>query len=476
VALRLLPFLFLLYVVNIVDRMNVGFAKLRMLHDLGLDEKVYGLGAGMFYVGYMAFEVPSNLILYRVGARRWISRIMVSWGIISACTMFVRDERSFYLLRMSLGLAEAGFFPGIILYMSYWFPANERARAVAWFMMASPLSGVVNGPISGVLLEYTNQSWGLAGWQWLFLLEGMPAVILGFVTWRFLTDRPEDASWLEPDERAWLSRRMDREEEGREARHGLSRLQALGNPRVGLLILLYFTIAVGTNGYGFFAPTIISTHFPDRGADQIGLLYAIPSLVAAAGMFLFSRHSDRDGERRRHLASAAVVAAIGWTTSATVQSPWIVLLGLTLAFLGMMCMMGPYWSLATSFLSGTAAAGGIALINTIANTGGVLAPYLMGWLKAVTGSFAAGQVMLGLTLAFPGSPRRLRLRDVISAARPDGHFSDLRGFSSKRGGSSKRSSPLNGAPIISMYLASCSSVSNSRSRFLLASWCFFISA
>ena len=398
VALRLLPFLFLLYIVNIVDRMNVGFAKLRMLHDLGLDEKVYGLGAGMFYVGYMLFEVPSNLILHRVGARRWISRIMVSWGIISACTMFVRDEKSFYLLRILLGLAEAGFFPGIILYMSYWFPARERARAVAWFMMASPLSGVVNGPISGAILEYTNKAWGLAGWQWLFLLEGIPAVILGFVTWWFLTDRPEEAGWLEPGERAWLSARMAREEKSRAALHGLNRLRALGNPRFGLLILLYFTIAVGTNGYGFFAPTIIDTHFPNRGADQIGFLYAIPSLVAAIGMLLFSRHSDRSGERRRHLAVAASVAAIGWTLSATFQSPWLVLLALTVAFLGMMCMMGPYWSLATSFLSGTAAAGGIALINTIANTGGVLSPSLMGWLKTVTGSFTAGQYMLGVTM------------------------------------------------------------------------------
>ena len=194
-------------------------------------------------------------------------------------------------------------------------------------MMASPLSGVVNGPISGALLEYTNKAWGLAGWQWLFLLEGIPAVILGFVTWWFLTDRPEEAGWLEPGERAWLAARMAREERGREALHGLNRLRALGNPRFGLLILLYFTIAVGTNGYGFFAPTIIDTHFPNRGADQIGLLYAIPSLVAAIGMLLFSRHSDRSGERRWHLAVAAFVAAIGWALSATLQSPWLVLAG-----------------------------------------------------------------------------------------------------------------------------------------------------
>ncbi len=418
VALRLLPYLFLLYIVNIVDRMNVGFAKLRMLHDLDLKDNVYGLGAGLFYVGYMLFEVPSNLILHRVGARRWISRIMVSWGIISACTMFVRDEKSFYLLRILLGIAEAGFFPGIILYMSYWFPERERARAVAWFMLASPLSGVINGPISGALLRYTDKAWGLAGWQWLFLVEGIPAVVLGFVTWWFLTDRPQDARWLEPNERAWLSARIAGEEKGRDARHGLNRLGALGNPRVGLLILLYFTIAMGTNGYGFFAPTIIDVHFPNRGPDEIGLLYAIPSLVAAIGMILVSRHSDRSGERRWHLAGSALLAAIGWALSATLQSPWLVLLALTIAFLGMLCMMGPYWSLATSFLSGTAAAGGIALINTIANTGGVLSPSLMGWLKTASGSFATGQFMLAVTM-LAGSGLALCIRHDPAADRAE---------------------------------------------------------
>jgi ACS family tartrate transporter-like MFS transporter len=407
--MRLLPFLFLLYIVNIVDRMNVAFAKLRMSRDLGLSDEVYGLGAGLFYVGYMLFEVPSNLILHRIGARRWISRIMVSWGIVSICTMFVRDARSFYLLRILLGVAEAGFFPGIILYMSYWFPARERARAVAWFMMASPLSGAINGPISGALLDYTDGAWGLAGWQWLFLLEGVPAVILGFVTWSFLTDRPAEARWLEPAERARLSARMAREEKGREARHGLSRVGALADRKIGLLILLYFTIAMGTNGYGFFAPTILDAQFPRRGAAEIGVLYAIPSLAAALGMVLFGRHSDRSGERRRHLAAASFLAAIGWTLSAVVPSPWLVLLALTLAFLGMMSMMGPYWSLATSFLSGTAAAGGIALINTIANAGGVLSPALFGWLKEATGGFAAGQAMLALTM-LAGSALALGIR------------------------------------------------------------------
>ena len=240
-------------------------------------------------------------------------------------------------------------------------------------------------------------------------------MILGFVTWWFLTDRPEDAAMARAgtigpgSAPGWPGRKG-----AGQGRHGLNRMGALANPRFGLLILLYFTIAVGTNGYGFFAPTIIDTHFPNRGADQIGLLYAIPSLVAAIGMLLFSRHSDRSGERRWHLATAAFLAAIGWTLSATLQSPWLVLLALAMAFLGMMCMMGPYWSLATSFLSGTGAAGGIALINTIANAGGVLSPYLMGWLKSTTGHFTAGQLMLGLTM-LAGSVLALCIRHEHTA-------------------------------------------------------------
>ncbi len=244
----------------------------------------------------------------------------------------------------------------------------------------------------------------------------MPAVVLGFVTWWYLTDRPEEARWLKPGERAWLAARMAREEKGREARHGLNRLRALGDPRVGLLILLYFTIAMGTNGYGFFAPTIIDAHFPDRGAFQIGLLYAIPSLAAAVGMILVGRDSDRTGERRWHLAAVSFMAAIGWALSASLQSPWLGLLALTIAFTGMLCMMGPYWSLATSFLSGAGAAGGIALINTIANAGGVLSPYLMGWLRTATGSFAAGQGMLALTM-LAGSGLALCIRHDPAADR-----------------------------------------------------------
>jgi ACS family tartrate transporter-like MFS transporter len=399
VARRLIPFLFILYVANILDRANVGFARFQMLADLRLGEEVYGWGATFcFYLGYLLFEVPSNLILHRVGARRWISRIMITWGIVSTCTMFVRDARSFYLVRILLGIAEAGFFPGIVLYLSYWFPARERARAVACFMMASPLSGAFGGMLSGNLLEYTDGARGLAGWQWLFLIEGIPSVLLGIATWWYLTDRPEQARWLAPEERSWLAERMAQEERRQEERHGLHRLQSLADPRVGLFILLYFTIALGSNGFGFYAPEILKRHFSGWGADRIGYLYLVPNLTTAVAMFLIGRHSDRTGERRWHLALCALAAAVGWWLSATLADPWLVLLALTAAQAGMISMIGPFWSLSTSFLSGIGAVGGIALINTIANTGGAFSSPLMSRLEKATGSFAAGQMVLAVTM------------------------------------------------------------------------------
>ncbi len=402
VALRLIPFIFLLYVVNILDRVNVGFARLTMFRDLGLSDRVFDFGAGVFYLGYMVFEVPSNLILHRTGARRWISRIMISWGLISACMLFVRTEWSFYLLRILLGVAEAGFFPGIILYISYWFPARERARAVAIFMMGSPVSGIVGYPVSGALLRYSNGFRGLAGWQWLFLAEGIPAVVLGVITWFYLTDQPENAQWLSTAEREWLAARMAREEQNRAARHGLSRLRAMTDPRVWLLVSIYFTLALGTNTVGFYLPKILEGHFPSAGKFELGFLTALPHLAAVIAMFFVGIHSDRDGERRWHVALPAFAAAIGWFLSAYFRTPWPSLLALAVAQAGMMSMMGPFWSMSTSFLSGAAAAGGIALINTLANLGGFLSSNVMGALKERTGGFAAGELTMALTIAVGG--------------------------------------------------------------------------
>ncbi|HEV3256299.1 MAG TPA: MFS transporter [Gemmataceae bacterium] len=402
VTRRLLPFLFLLYIVNILDRVNVGFAGLRMLKDLGMGEDEFGLGAGIFYLGYLVFEVPSNLILSRTGARRWIARIMVSWGLVTCATMLVRGPWTFYLLRILLGIAEAGFFPGIILYLTYWFPARERARTVAWFMAASPIAGIVGNPLSGAIMEYLNGLGGLRGWQWLFLLEGAPAVILGFVALYYLTDRPEEAGWLTPEERSWLAGRMAREEKQRVQHHGMTSLRALADRRIWLLILLYFMIAAGANAFGFYLPKLIESRFPNRNAFQIGLLAAVPNVIAVVAMLLNGAHSDRTAERRWHVALPAFLSATGWALSASFGSPALTLVALALVQMGVMSMIPPFWSLPTVFLSGAAAAGGIALINSVGNLGGLAGPYILGRLAATFGDFTAGLTVMTCLLCAGG--------------------------------------------------------------------------
>ncbi len=414
VTLRLLPFLFLLYVVNILDRANVGFAKLKMLPDLGLTgdraETIFGLGAGFFfYLGYLLFEVPSNLVLHRVGARRWIGRIMVGWGVVSAAMLFVAGQGSFYSLRFLLGVAEAGFFPGIILYLSYWFPARERARAVAVFMAASPVTAILGNPLSGLILDHLDGTAGLASWQWLFLMEGIPSVVLGIAVWFYLTDRPEQAHWLTPAERDWLVTRMEAEARHRAERHGLTRLGAMLDPRVWLLIALYFTVAVGSNVLGFFGPTIVRGLFAGASGLQIGLLTALPSAAAVVGMVVIGTHSDRSGERRLHVAGSALLAAAGWMLAATAGDPWLALAGLVVAQVGMSSMLPTFWALASSFLSGTAAAGGIALINSVANLGGALGPPGFGRLEDATGNFTSGMVVVSGVL-FAGALLALCVR------------------------------------------------------------------
>jgi D-galactonate transporter len=401
-AWRLLPFLFLLYVINILDRVNVGFARLQMLDDLEMGERAYALGAGIFYIGYVLFEVPSNLILSRIGARRWIGRIMISWGLITAAMMAVRGPWSFYLLRIMLGIAEAGFFPGIILYLTYWFPARERVKAVALFMTGSPITGMVGGPLSGGILQFLDQVGGLRGWQWLFLLEGVPAVILGVITLYYLTDRPEQAKWLPDGERDWLAAQIAGEEKYREQRHGLTLMRAAADRRVWLLILLYFTVAAGSNSIGFYLPKLIQDRFPGLAELRIGLLVAIPNACAMLCMVLNGIHSDRTGERRWHVALPAFVAAAGWGLSAWLHPPLLFLLALALAQMGIMSMLPTFWSLPTAFLSGIAAAGGIALINSIGNLGGFFGPILIGQLQTWTGSFSPGLMAMAVTMLSGG--------------------------------------------------------------------------
>jgi ACS family tartrate transporter-like MFS transporter len=403
VTLRLIPFLCLLYFVNILDRVNIGFARLQMLDDLKMSEGAYALGAGIFSIGYCVLEVPSNLILSRVGARRWLARILVSWGLITSGMMFVRGPWSFSLLRFLLGCAEAGFFPGVVLYLTYWFPARQRARAVALLMVASPLVGILGGPLSGALLEFMDRRGGLAGWQWLFLLEGLPAVLLGVVTLFYLTDRPEQAGWLTPEERSWLAGRLAREEQQREQHHHLSFRRAAGDRRVWHLVALAGTIALGISGLGYYFPRLIQDRFPHLGLFEIGLLTAASGTCTLLSLVAVGAHSDRTGERRWHVAGPAFLAAAGWGLSAWRGAPRVSFLGMVLAQAAMLSTWGPFWSGATAFLGGRAAAGGIALINALGNLGAFLGPNIMGWLVEATGDFTPGLAVMALTLVLGGA-------------------------------------------------------------------------
>ena len=395
---RLIPFLFLLYIVAYLDRINVGFASLQMNEALGFSPAIYGFGAGLFFIGYALFEVPSNVILARVGARRWIARIMITWGFVSSAMIFVRTPAAFYALRFLLGLAEAGFFPGIIFYLTQWFPSRERARTVAAFMTATLAAGVVGGPISGALLTL-NGFGGLAGWQWVFLLEGMPAVLLAFVVLRVLADGPRDAAWLSPQDREALLASLEAE-----ARVGVEHrpLDALLQPRVWLLAIVYFTIPVCSYGVGFWLPQILKS---SSGSSDlvVGLLSAVPYGVGATGMMVVGRHSDRTGERRWHLLLSALVSAAGLVMAAAGSGlPWM-LTALSIATLGYASMYGPFWALATMAMRGTGAAASIALINSIGNTGGFVGPYLLGAINTATHSFAAGLVAIAAIVAVGAS-------------------------------------------------------------------------
>jgi ACS family tartrate transporter-like MFS transporter len=399
-SLRLIPFLVLCYAVSFLDRVNVGFAALAMNEDLGFTPEVFGLGAGIFFVGYILCEVPSNLALHRFGARFWIARIMISWGVVATAMAFVAGERSFYLLRFALGIAEAGFFPGIILYLTYWFPREERARIVSLFMTAVPLATVVGGPVSGALLGLHGLG-GIAGWRWLFLIEGMPAVLLGIVALLFLTDRPKDAAWLTPSERSALEDRLA--QEVRETKvYGLDAVgQALTNPRIVALGLLYFCIVVALYGIGFWMPQVLKTYGLSNLA--IGFLTALPYLVAAFGMVAAGRHSDVTGERILHVGVPLFLAAAAFVWSSIAGPLPLVMVALTLATLGIYAAIGTFWALPSAILTGTGAATGLALINSIGNCGGFAAPVVIGWLKGATGDFTIPLLFLSASLALGGA-------------------------------------------------------------------------
>jgi ACS family tartrate transporter-like MFS transporter len=404
---RLLPFLLLLYIIAWLDRVNVGFAALQMNEDLGFSAAVYGFGASVFFVGYALCEIPSNLLLVRFGARRWIARIMITWGIISVAMMFVQGPLSFYVLRFLLGVAEAGFLPGIIYYLSNWFPSRERARAVSWFMVAIPVSTVIGAPLSGLLLELDGMQ-GLAGWQWLFLVEGVPAIVLGCVVLWYLTDSPEQAHWLSPPEREWLSGRIRAEQSAAHARHGVGLWQALFHPTVWLLGLVIFACQAGSYGLTLWIPQIVQA-LSGLSDLEVSMISALPYAAAAVGMILIGRSSDRTGERFKHVAVPSFVAAVGFSLSAFLTSPVPAMIALTVAAVGDLGTRGPFWALPTRFLAGSAAAGGIALINTLGSLGGFVGPNAVGLAREVTGSFAGGLLFIAALLA-AGAVLALQLR------------------------------------------------------------------
>src|SRR6266404_2255534 len=396
---RLVPFLFLLYIVAYLDRINVGFAALQMQQQLAFTDAVYGLGAGMFFAGYFCFQVPSNLVLQRLGARRWIASLMMVWGVISSAMVLVNGPRSFYALRFLLGAAEAGFFPGVIFYLKTWFPAQARARTVARFMTAAPLSGVVGGPLSGALLELHLKA-GFAGWQWMFLMEGIPAVLLGVVTLFYLVDSPAEAVWFSGTEREWLLETLGREQKVVPTSGGT--FSALKMGRILMLALVYFGLNTVSYGISLWLPKMIKS-LSGVSNFTVGVLSAIPYVAAAVAMVVVGLHSDRAGERRWHTALPAFAGAIALSLAAYSTSVGPSIFLISIAVLGVFSMMGPFWAMPTSLLSGAAAAAGIAFINSVGNLGGFAGPYVIGLVRTSTGQFKGGLLLVSAALATSGA-------------------------------------------------------------------------
>jgi D-galactonate transporter len=393
---RLLPFLILCYIVAYLDRVNVGFARLQMLEDLQFSETVYGLGAGMFFIGYFFFEVPSNLFLHRVGARIWIARIMITWGLISASFMFIRTPASFYTLRFILGVAEAGFFPGIILYLTYWYPAERRARMVALFMAAPPLAGVFGGPLSGWIMQALAGRRGLAGWQWLFVLEAIPAIIVGTLVLLYLDNGIRSAKWLDDREKAILEKGIEKDRAAVSVHASLS--DVFGDRRLWLLCLIYFCCVMGHYGLTFWMPILIQ-NAGVSGTFRIGLFTAIPYSGAVVAMVLLGSSADLHRERRWHASVPMVVGAIFLSLSAVAGThTTLAITCLTIAAAGVLSSGALFWSLPTAFLGGVAAAAGIAAINSVGNLAGFVSPYVVGWLKDLTNSTEAGMFAVSAVL------------------------------------------------------------------------------
>jgi len=418
VSMRLVPFLIVCYLAAYLDRVNVGFAALTMNKDLGISATAYGLGAGIFFFTYFIFEVPSNLFLERFGARKWIARIMLSWGILSGAMAFITGETGFYVVRLLLGAAEAGFFPGIIFYLTLWFPAAYRARIVGYFMAAIPLSSVVGSPISGYILGMDGLA-GLKGWQWLFIIEAAPAVLLSVVVFFYLTDRPADARWLGAEERGWLSRRLEMERQRCEAAQHFSIRAALLNGKVLALALVYFGAVAANYGVSFFLPQIVKGFGFSNALT--GWVTAIPYAIGIIAMIYWGRRSDRMRERRLHCAGALVVAALGIAGCGLSDDPTLKIVSIAVGGAGIFACLPVFWTMPTAFLSGAAAAGGIAVVNAVGNLAGFAGPYVMGALKDATGTYTAGLLTVaGAALVAAGIVLALHHDNRLELA-PEGH-------------------------------------------------------
>jgi MFS family permease len=413
VDVRIVPFLFFCYILAYLDRVNVGFAKLQMLKDLSLSDAAFATGAGIFFIGYFFFEVPSNVLLKKFGARMWIARIMISWGIISACMIFVKGEWSFYAMRFLLGLAEAGFFPGVIYYLTLWYPSRLRSTRTAWFVAAIAVSGVVGNPISGWIMDVLSGAMKLAGWQWLFLSEGIPSILVGFLVIFYLDSSIAEAKWLTPEEKALLARNLEAEDKHK-TEHKL--VDAFTSGKVWVLCGIYFTLMIGLYGIAFWLPTIVKA-FGLKGYLRVGLITAIPYGVAVIGMILLSNHSDKTGERRLHYVANVVVGAVGLVLSGVFASnPVLAIIFLSMGTLGVIGSMPLFWPLPSAFLAGTAAAAGIGIVNSVGNLGGYVGPNIPIWAKHFSSDSSAalyiiaGILMVGALLTYFFIPRTLRVR------------------------------------------------------------------
>ncbi|MDQ2775538.1 MAG: MFS transporter [Acidobacteriota bacterium] len=396
VTCRLIPFLFLCYIFAYVDRVNVGFAKLQMQQDLGITDAVYGAGAGIFFIGYFFFEVPCNMALQRIGAKYWLGPIMIVWGFVSACTMFIHTAHEFYAVRFLLGVVESGFFPGVILYLTFWYPSKYRAKVIAAFMTAIPLSGVIGGPISGLILEKATSLGGLRGWQWLYIFEAVPSLLAGIVTMFFLQDRPQKSKWLNEREKALLARRLEEDESDKRAAspNHHTMLDAFRSTKTWLLCFVYFGFVMGNYGLSFWLPQIIKDTIT-KDPLNIGLLTAIPWAVAAVAMVVVGHHSDKTGERRWHIALTGIIGAVAFAASALPGISGVMgLLALTIATAGIACSYSTFWAVPTAILSGTAASAGIAWINSVGNLAGYVSPFLVGRIRDATHSMTPALLML----------------------------------------------------------------------------------